>query len=80
MAGYAFKKLNIPIAPLILAMVLGRGMEQSFRQAMTISGGDVKVFYGSAITITLLVMSVISVVLPFLIPKLRALGESGDPS
>jgi putative tricarboxylic transport membrane protein len=78
--GYVFRKVDIPVAPLVLSLVLGGMMEQSFRQAMTISGGDVKVFYGSAITITLLVMSVISVVLPFLIPKLRALGSSGDPS
>jgi putative tricarboxylic transport membrane protein len=78
--GYLFDKVDIPVAPLVLSLVLGGIMEQSFRQAMTISGGDVKVFYGSAITITLLVMSVISVALPFVIPKLRALGSSGDPS
>ncbi len=78
--GYVFDKVDIPVAPLVLSLVLGGIMEQSFRQAMTISGGDVKVFYSSAITITLLVMSVISVVLPFIIPKLRALGSSGDPS
>ena len=78
--GYVFGKVDIPVAPLVLSLVLGGIMEQSFRQAMTISGGDVKVFYGSAITISLLVMSVISVALPFVIPKLRALGSSGDPS
>ncbi len=78
--GYVFGKVDIPVAPLVLSLVLGGIMEQSFRQAMTISGGDVKIFYGSVITVTLLVMSVISVALPFIIPKLRALGSSGDPS
>ncbi len=78
--GYVFGKVDIPVAPLVLSLVLGGIMEQSFRQAMTISGGDVKVFYGSTITVTLLLMSVISVALPFIIPKLRALGSSGDPS
>ncbi len=78
--GYVFGKVDIPVAPLVLSLVLGGIMEQSFRQAMTISGGDVKVFYGSTITVTLLVMSVISVALPFIIPRLRALGSSGDPS
>lgn len=78
--GYVFGKVDIPVAPLVLSLVLGGIMEQSFRQAMTISGGDVKVFYGSTITVILLVMSVISVALPFIIPKLRALGSSGDPS
>lgn len=78
--GYVFDKVDIPVAPLVLSLVLGGIMEQSFRQAMTISGGDLKIFYGSAITVILLVMSVISVLLPFIIPKLRALGSSGDPS
>jgi len=78
--GYVFGKVDIPVAPLVLSLVLGAIMEQSFRQAMTISGGDTSVFYGSTITVTLLAMSAISVLLPFLIPKLRALGSSGDPS
>jgi len=78
--GYVFDKIDIPVAPLVLSLVLGGIMEQSFRQAMTISGGDLKIFYGSAITVTLLVMSVISVALPFIIPRLRALGSKGDES
>ncbi len=78
--GYLFDKVDIPVAPLVLSLVLGGMMEQSFRQAMTISGGDLKIFYNSAITIALLVMSVISVALPFIIPRLRALGSSGDES
>ncbi len=78
--GYVFGKVDIPVAPLVLSLVLGGIMEQSFRQAMTISGGDVKIFYGSTITVILLAMSVISVALPFIIPRLRALGSSGDPS
>ncbi|MBX3651988.1 MAG: tripartite tricarboxylate transporter permease [Burkholderiales bacterium] len=78
--GYIFDKVDIPVAPLVLSLVLGGMMEQSFRQAMTISGGDLKIFYGSAITVTLLVMSLISVLLPFVIPRLRALGSKGDES
>lgn len=78
--GYLFDKLDIPVAPLVLSLVLGGIMEQSFRQAMTISGGDLKIFYNSGISITLLVMSVISVALPFIIPRLRKLGSKGDES
>jgi putative tricarboxylic transport membrane protein len=78
--GYIFDKVDIPVAPLVLSLVLGGMMEQSFRQAMTISGGDLKIFYGSVITVTLLAMSLISVLLPFLIPRLRAMGSKGDES
>jgi len=80
MIGYLFDKLDIPVAPLVLSLVLGGIMEQSFRQAMTISSGDLKIFYGSSITVTLLVMSAISVALPFLLPLLRKLRSSGDES
>jgi putative tricarboxylic transport membrane protein len=80
LVGYVFDKVDIPIAPLVLSLVLGGMMEQSFRQAMTISGGDTSVFYGSVITVSLLAMAVISVLLPFIIPRLRALGSSGDES
>ena len=76
--GYIFEKVDIPVAPLVLSLVLGGIMEQSFRQAMTISGGDIKIFYGSTITVTLLAMSVISVMLPFIIPRLKALRAPDD--
>jgi hypothetical protein len=38
--GYVFKKLKYPLAPLVLALVLGDMAETSFRQAMLISGGS----------------------------------------
>ena len=38
--GYVFKKLDYPLAPLVLALVLGDKAEESFRQAMLISQGE----------------------------------------
>src|SRR5207237_2036699 len=34
--GYAFKKLNYPLAPLVLAIVLGARAEAGFRLAMLV--------------------------------------------
>ena len=76
-AGYVFDKVDIPVAPLVLSLVLGGMMEQSFRQAMTISGANPKIFFGSAITITLVLMSVISILLPFILPMLKKYKEDG---
>src|SRR5437773_3575864 len=42
--GYVFKKLNIPLAPFTLALVLGNRAESSFRLAMIGAGGDLRVF------------------------------------
>lgn len=76
--GYVFEKVDIPVAPLVLSLVLGGIMEQSFRQAMTISGGSPRIFVGSAITVTLLVFTVISIALPFILPRLKMLRRSED--
>ena len=38
--GYAFRKFDIPKAPLLFGLILGHTLEQSFRQALTISNGD----------------------------------------
>ena len=70
--GYVFRKIDIPVAPMVLSLVLGGIMEQSFRQAMTISGGHPKIFVGSPICITLVVLSVLSIFLPMIIARIKA--------
>lgn len=39
-AGYLLEKLNVPLAPIILGMILGPMAEQSVRRALLISRGD----------------------------------------
>jgi len=45
--GYAFKKLQYPLAPLVLAIVLGDAAEASFRQAMLMSQGALSIFFSN---------------------------------
>jgi putative tricarboxylic transport membrane protein len=45
--GYVFKKLSYPLAPLVLALVLGDLAESSFRQAMLISNGSLTIFWSN---------------------------------
>src|SRR6185503_14114388 len=40
LAGYVFKKLDYPVAPLVLALVLGDRAEVAFRQSMILGGGS----------------------------------------
>jgi len=47
--GYVFKKLEYPLAPLVLALVLGDRAEASFRQAMLMSQGDMQIFFSNAL-------------------------------
>jgi len=73
--GYVFRKMAIPVAPLVLSLVLGGMMEQSFRQAMTISGADPGVFVRSPICIALLAASALALSIPFIAPLLRRFGR-----
>lgn len=40
LAGYILEKVNVPLAPIILGMILGPMAEQSVRRALLISRGD----------------------------------------
>ncbi|MBU0590210.1 MAG: tripartite tricarboxylate transporter permease [Gammaproteobacteria bacterium] len=59
--GYLFKKLEYPLAPMVLALVLGDKAEDSFRQSMLVSQGDLTIMYsnglvGSITTLALLLL------------------------
>jgi putative tricarboxylic transport membrane protein len=45
--GYVFKKLGYPLAPLVLALVLGDMAESSFRQSMLLSQGKLSIFWSN---------------------------------
>lgn len=45
--GYVFKKLDYPLAPLVLALVLGDKAEDSFRQAMLVSQGEMSIMWAN---------------------------------
>jgi putative tricarboxylic transport membrane protein len=45
--GYLFKKLDYPLAPLVLALVLGDKAEDAFRQAMLVSQGELSILWSN---------------------------------
>src|SRR4249919_2062397 len=51
--GYVFKKLAYPLAPLVLALVLGDKAEDSFRQAMLVSQGDLTIMVSNPLVGTI---------------------------
>jgi putative tricarboxylic transport membrane protein len=73
-AGYFFKKLSYPLAPMVLAIVLGDSAEASFRQAMLVSQGDLSVFFANKLVGTLTGLSLFLLFWPALswgLAKLR---------
>lgn len=57
--GYLFKKLDYPIAPLILAMVLGDKTEDSFRQAMLLSEGALGIFFRNGLVSSIMSLAIV---------------------
>jgi len=55
--GYVLKKLDYPLAPMVLALVLGDRAEDAFRQALIGSAGDLSVFFDNPLVTTLVVLS-----------------------
>lgn len=63
--GYILRRLDIPAAPIILAMVLGDLMEQALRQSLIISDGSLGIFFTRPISVILLLLAVVSITNPY---------------
>ena len=72
--GYAMKKLQYPIVPLILGLVLGTLVEKSLRQALVLSAGSFEVFYTRPITVVFLLIALLAYCSPLIRTVLRKAG------
>jgi len=57
--GYFFKKLRYPLAPLVLALVLGDMAETAFRQAMLLSNGSVAIFWSNGLVGSIMTLALV---------------------
>jgi putative tricarboxylic transport membrane protein len=64
--GYLFKKLDYPMAPMVLALVLGDRAEDSFRQAMLLSQGSLNIFFSNYLVGTITALAIILLLWPML--------------
>jgi putative tricarboxylic transport membrane protein len=64
--GYLFKKLKYPMAPLVLALVLGDMAEASFRQSMLLSQGDVSIFWSNKLVGGIAGLAIVMLIWPLL--------------
>jgi TctA family transporter len=62
--GYVFKKMDIPLAPLTLALVLGSRAEDAFRLTMIGSGGNFGVFWSNGLVGTIMTLALIMLFWP----------------
>ena len=65
--GLFMRRFDFPTAPVIIGMILGPLAEQNFRQAMTISQGDMTVLFTRPLSLTLLVLAALALAAPTLL-------------
>jgi putative tricarboxylic transport membrane protein len=64
--GYLLRKANFQAAPVVLALVIGPMLEMALRQSLSISHGDVSIFFTRPISLTLLMAVAIVIFYPTL--------------
>ena len=69
--GYFMKALDYPLAPLVLAMVLGDRTEDAFRQSMLLSGGQLSVFFATPLAGTIMALALACLAIPLSARLLR---------
>jgi putative tricarboxylic transport membrane protein len=84
--GYVLRKLDVPLVPVILGVLLGNEMEKNLRRALTISDGDWSILWGSPLAIGLWAFAIIGFLTPIVFgryfrPKIadEPVAEGSDP-
>ena len=72
--GYLFKKLKYPMAPLVLALVLGDMAETSFRQSMLLSQGSLSIFWSNSLVGSIFGLAMLMLAWPLLAKLSGLLG------
>jgi putative tricarboxylic transport membrane protein len=78
-AGYVFKKLSYPLAPLVLALVLGDRAEDAFRQSMLMAQGDMSIFFANWLVGGIMGLALLMLFWP-LIGRYRAWARGNPPA
>ncbi|OZE91756.1 tripartite tricarboxylate transporter TctA [Rhodococcoides fascians] len=69
--GFMMRRYDIPLAPVLIAVILGPLAEESLRRALAVSEGDPSILVSSSITIVLYALMIIAVVFS-IVSKIRA--------
>ena len=69
--GYLMRKLNYPVAPAVLAIVLGPLAERSMRQSLISSQGDITTFVTRPISLTCVLIALLLISYPLIQRMMR---------
>ena len=70
--GYFLRKLEVPVVPIILGLLLGPEMEKNLGHALVLSDGDWSILWASTLAKSFWLVACLSLVLPYVVgPMLR---------
>jgi putative tricarboxylic transport membrane protein len=64
--GYVMKKCSYPLAPMVLAIVLGDRAEEAFRQSLLASQGSLQVFWSNGLVGSIMTLGLIALFWPMI--------------
>jgi putative tricarboxylic transport membrane protein len=65
------RRWDFPVGPAVIGLILGPLAETQFRRALSISQGDASIFFTQPICATLLALTALIIVTPWLYRRLK---------
>ncbi|CAA0105915.1 Uncharacterised protein [Starkeya nomas] len=78
--GYLLKKTNYPLAPLVLAIVLGDSAEEAFRQSLLASGGSLAIFWSNPLVSSIMGIGIVAGLWPLIAHLFSKLRVTAQPA
>ena len=73
--GYIFRRLEFPLPPFVIGLVLGEIAEVNLRRTMIISRGSISVFFTRPICLVLVILSIILLCMPLIKKGITLIGR-----
>ena len=70
LAGWALRKANVPLVPVIMGILLGKLMEVNLRRALAISDGDWSTLVATPLPVVLWVLAITGFVAPIVVGRI----------
>jgi len=75
LVGYGMRRHGFPLVPLVIGYVLGAIAEKAFHQSLMVADGSYSIFVNRPIAATLLIVTLLSLSVPFLLSKRTSKGD-----
>ena len=78
LVGYLFKKKGLPVAATVIGFILADMVEMSFRRALTMSDGNLGIFFTQPIALLFIVLGIFSFVVPLMRERMKRKAAAND--